>query len=107
MVQCTVLAAAGAVFTLRLMHAIYMLTGSASCHTGLLHDNQPHLPPLQDCLEGHDASAGLHGLKSLSILGLQAAVSMPAAKQVVCHERQGGGNHEGAANPECVCCTPD
>jgi hypothetical protein len=32
---------------------------------------------------------------------------MPAAKQMVCHEGQGGGYHEGTANPESVCSAPD
>jgi hypothetical protein len=90
--KSTALSAAGAVYMLCLVHVICILQDLVVLW--LLQDNQPHLPPLQDCLEGHDASAGLDGLKSLSILGLQAAVSMPAAKQVVCHERQGGGDHE-------------
>lgn len=50
------------------------------------------LPPVQDGGKGEGGGAGAHRIKRLAVLAPQAEVAVPAAKQVVCHEAQGGHN---------------
>eukprot|EP00963_Diacronema_lutheri_P001374 scaffold86_cov338-Pavlova_lutheri.AAC.37 len=53
----------------------------------------------EDRSEGHGAGSVLHRGESRPVAILQPSVSVPAPKQVVYHEGQGGDHHEAVADP--------